>query len=57
MNKKTYIAPTARAIALYTEGALLKGSDLKIDRDADAKTEQLTGRYGWDSSNWTDSEE
>ncbi len=57
MNKKTYIAPTARAIALHTEGALLKGSDLKIDRDADAKTEQLTGRYGWDSSNWTDSEE
>ncbi len=57
MNKKRYITPTTQAIVLYTEGALLKGSDLHIDSAADADAVQLNRRHGWDSDNWADDEE
>jgi hypothetical protein len=57
MTKKAYITPETRAVALHVEGALLEASKVSIRQDADPDAKQLTNRYSWDSSNWTDSEE
>lgn len=53
MNKKIYTAPRVEVIDVTTEGMIAES--LRIG--STAGNEQLSNEKGWDSSNWSETEE
>lgn len=53
MNKKIYTAPRVEVIDVTTEGMIAES--LRIGTTAG--NEQLSNEKGWDSSNWSETEE
>lgn len=58
--KKTYSAPTAQALQLHLESAMLTGSDTKNVEKTDSEVgadASLSNDRAWNTSIWTRSDE
>ena len=51
--KKTYITPSATAVALHIEDAILTGSNLRINR-GEYTDAAFSESKGWSSDDWSE---